>query len=257
MKINIFFVLLLIIACQSREKDEQASTTAEKINNIQIQETDKHDSPPINGINIKQSSWDLVRAAFQKIDSFPIKCSIFPLQEIIIKNDTLKIDGDICYSFPLEIATAFVKKHVPQSDTLAIWFEENNYAIGKGTDFERGIYPFGVFEYSSKDYYIYYTLNDLTGRGSYDISFYIATVVNQQWESTCFGEQSYSKFNKYEFIDGEEFLKDRMVGEQNLILQLQENKLVITHYSGVHVVGDEFDVFEKGEVSMTTELTLD
>lgn len=262
MKTNILFVLLLLVACQEKRTDKQIPTISErtnKVNNIQDyeDEIDNHVSPPINGININQSSWDLVISAFQKIDSFPIKGSVFPLQAIVIENDTLKIDGDICYSFPVEIASDFVEKHVDLSDTLAIWFKEYSSYMGKGTNFEYGIYPLGTFKYVSKDYYIYYIVDYLTGRGSYNLSFYIATAINQRWDSKPLGEKSYSKFNTYETIEGEEFLKDRMVSERNLMIKLQENKLVITHYSGTHTIDDDFDVFKKGNASIITELILE
>ncbi|MCJ8292378.1 MAG: hypothetical protein HRT58_20715 [Crocinitomicaceae bacterium] len=265
MKTNILFLLLLLVGCQAETTDEQTPTISERtntVNNIQDDEgeIDHHDSPPMDGININQPSWDLVKSAFQKIDSFPIKCSIFPLRAIVIENDTLKMDGDICYSFPEEIASDFVEKHVEVSDSLAIWFEEygsNSGNWGNGANFDYGIYPFGTFDYASKDYYIYYTLDYLTGRGSYNLSFYIATAINLRWESTFLGKKSYSKFNTYEYIEKEEFFKDRMVSERSLIIELQENKLVITHFEGTYAIDDEFDLFEKGNLTKTTEFILE
>lgn len=262
MKINILFVLFLIVACQSQDTQEQAPTILEATEQVDNIPNDKDQSesqeiPPINGVNMNLPSWDLVKSAFPKMDPFPVECTVFPLQAITIGNDTLKMDGEVCYYFPLEVATDFIQKHVGPSDILTTWLKENSNSIGQGTDFEHGIYPFGRFEYAAKDYYIYYTLDDVTGRGSYTLSFYLATAFNQRWESKLLGEQYYSKYNIYENIEGEEFLKDRMASEQNLILELQKNKLVIAHYSGEHVVGDDFDVFNDGEISSITELILD
>ena len=260
-KFSFLFILLSLVACQSNT-EEQHSAISEEANKVNIKDDKKddtilQDSIPTKGIDVNQPTWDLVKSAFPKIESFPVQGSVFPLQAIVIENDTLKMEGSVCYSFPKEITKNFIENHVDASDTLAIWFKENSSNIGNGTNFEHGIYPLGNFLYATKDYYIYYTLDYITGRGSYNISVYIATGVNQTWESKTLGQMSYSKFNTYETIDGEEIFKDRMVSEQNLTLQLRENKLVVTHYSGTHVIDDKFDVFENGKVSLITEHILD
>jgi len=262
MKINLIIALLIFASCQSKINDEhslppeqsliQADTN--KLVEIQIDETEK--LPVIKRANIDLPSWELIISAFPKIDSFPITGTIFPLPNIIIGNDSLKMDDDFCYSFPKEITSDFIEKHVESSDSLAIWFNEYGSYMGPSAFFNYGFYPLGAFENNTQKYYIYFISDYHTGRGSYDLSIYLATASNLKWESKHLGDRNYRKYNTHEFTEGEEFVKDRMASEHNLIIELQENKLVITQYYGEHVVGDPYNIFAEGELKKTSELDL-
>ena len=256
MRTILLFTLLLFTACQPSTSDEQIPAANEE----EVAEADDQDSPssttPAQEVDLNQPAWDLVTSAFQDIEGFPLRGSTYPLQTIVIQNDTLTIDGDACFHLPPELTKNFIEKHVDATDTLAVWFNENSKFIGAGTDFETGIYPVGKFSHAAKDRYIFYTLDDLTGRGSYDISYYVATADSQKWHAQCLGGKSWHKYNTHEYIDGEEHVKERRVSERNLMIVLEDDKLVIAAYSGDYAIDDEFDVFANGELAELTEIIL-
>lgn len=249
---------MVFVGCQTAEPTQE---TISSVNNVESTDITKHtaedDTDPEEDFDLNQPSWEIVTAAFPIIDSFPIQPTVFPLQPIIVYGDTLKIDGDIYYHFPKQIAIDFIQDHVEASDTLAIWLEENESLLGKGTDFEFGIYPQGTFEHNGNTYYLFNTLDYLTGRGSYNLSFYLATATNQKWNTVYLGEKSYSKYNTYEMVEGESFVKDRMASERNFSIQRQADTLVITHFLGDHEVGDNFNPFLEENIDTTTVFILE
>lgn len=248
---------LCLIGCQTTESPENLSPENKTENKPSTETSTENEIAIEEDFDLTQPVLDIITAAFPIIDSFPIQQNVFPLQPIMVYGDTLKIDGDIYYHLPKQVAIDFVQNHFEASDTLASWLDDNESLLGEGTDFEFGIYPQGVFEHNGTAYYLFSTLDYLTGRGSYDLSFYLATRRNQQWKSIHIGEKSYSKYNTYETLEGESFVKDRMASERNFNIQRQSDTLVITHFSGDHEVGDDFDPFLKENIDTTTFLILE
>lgn len=262
MRISLICLALALLSCQFKSSDEQASKKSNKVNpSDSIPETgeevdlDKMNSE--SGRLSDISNWEFVKRAFPEITSFPITGDVFPLKSIVIDQDTIMENGQECYYFPKEIMKKFVANHISPSDSLGLWFENRESLIGEGTDFEFGVYPHGKFSHHGKNYFIYYVLDDLTGRGSYELLFYLAKEANQQWESTYIGTNSFYKYNKTKWVKGEEVFVGRMAIEDNFKMDLEGDKLMITHYNCEHSLDEEFDMYVDSNKTKETEIILE